>query len=135
MPEWPDVLIIDDEKNLRFLASEVFRLEGISAASVSDGCQALEYFQDVLSKGGAIPRVIILDMMMPCLDGFQVYEEISGAPWIKDSVIVIATAAQDIQLPKRLATFYIMYKPYEVTALLDTVRKVAPDLFNTQAAR
>jgi CheY-like chemotaxis protein len=133
MHKWPDVLIVDDEKNMRFLASEVFRLEGINAASVGDGCQALDYFEDVRSKGGSMPRVVILDMMMPCMDGFEVYENVSGAPWIKDTVLLIATAARDIKLTQRLATFYILYKPYEVTALLDRVREVAPDLFSSAA--
>src|SRR5512146_135178 len=97
MHKWPDVLIVDDEKNMRFLASEVFRLEGIQAAALADGCQAIEFFDDVLNKGGVMPRVIILDMMMPCLDGFEVYEKISGAPWIKDTVILVATAARDVK--------------------------------------
>jgi CheY-like chemotaxis protein len=134
MHKWPDVLIVDDEKNMRFLASEVFRLEGINAASVGDGCQALDYFEDVRSKGGVMPRVVILDMMMPCMDGFEVYEKISGAPWIKDTVILVATASRDIKLTQRVAKFHIVYKPYEVTAMLERVREVAPDLFGSAAA-
>jgi CheY-like chemotaxis protein len=135
MHKWADVLIVDDERNMRFLASEVFRLEGITAAAVADGCQALAYFEDVLARGGVMPRVIILDMMMPCLDGFQVYEKICNESWIKDTVLLIATAARDIKLAPGLATFQILYKPYEVTALLDIVRTVAPELFGSAAAR
>ncbi len=134
MHTWPDVLIVDDEKNMRFLASEVFRLEGINASALADGCQAIEFLEDVQNKGGIMPRVIILDMMMPCLDGFEVYEKISGEAWIKDTVILIATAARDVKLTQRLATFHILYKPYEVTTLLDMVREVAPDLFSSAAA-
>ena len=93
MHKWPDVLIVDDEKNMRFLASEVFRLEGIIAETLADGCQAVEYFKEVQSKGGVMPRVVVLDMMMPCMDGFEVYEQISAEPWIKGTVLLIATAA------------------------------------------
>jgi CheY-like chemotaxis protein len=130
---WPAILIIDDEFNMRYFATELFRLEGISSHAVSDGCQGLDFLTEVIQKQGRLPRVIILDMMMPCKDGYQVYAEIADADWIENTEIVIVSAARGIELPRGRAKVHILYKPYEVTALLDIVRRAAPDLFGNQA--
>jgi CheY-like chemotaxis protein len=136
MDKWPAVLIADDEKNVRFLTSEVFRLEGIETIAVSDGCQAIAYLEDVHNKGGMLPRVVILDMMMPCLDGYQVYDQVVDVPWMQNTAIVIVSATRNVKLPKERSRVFILYKPYEVADLLDLVRGVAPDLFEAdQAAR
>jgi CheY-like chemotaxis protein len=136
MPKWPDILIADDEKNVRFLTSEIFRLEGIETVTVSDGCQAITYLEGVRDKGGVMPRVVILDVMMPCLDGYQVYDQIVDAPWMQDTAIVIVSAARNVHLAKERSQVFILYKPYEVIDLLDLVRGVAPDLFEaSQSSR
>jgi CheY-like chemotaxis protein len=131
MHKWPAILIADDEKNVRFLTSEVFRLEGIESAAVSDGCQVVAYLEDVHDKGGVMPRVVILDMMMPCLDGYQVYDQIVDVPWMQNTAIVIVSATRNVKLSKDDSRVFILYKPYEVADLLDLVRGIAPDLFGT----
>jgi CheY-like chemotaxis protein len=129
MHKWPAILIADDEKNVRFLTSEIFRLEGIEPMTVSDGCQAIAYLEDVRDKGGLMPRVAILDVMMPCLDGYQVYDQIVDAPWMQNTAIVIVSATRNVKLSKERSQVFILYKPYEVAELLDLVRGIAPDLF------
>lgn len=133
MDTWPAILIIDDEFNMRYFATELFRLEGISSHAVSDGCQGTDFLTEVIQQQGALPRIIILDMMMPCKDGYQVYAEIADADWIENTEIVIVSAARGIELPPGRAKVHILYKPYEVTDLLDIVRRAAPDLFSDQA--
>ena len=133
MRTWPAILIIDDEYNMRYFASELFRLEGISTHAVGDGCQGTDYLADVLRQGGKMPRVIILDLMMPCKDGHQVYAEIANTDWIEHTEIVLVTATRNVQMPPGRAKVHVLYKPYEVNVLLDIVRKAAPDLFNDQA--
>ena len=136
MPQWPDILIADDEKNVRFLTSEIFRLEGIETVDVSDGCQVIAYLEDVRAKGGTMPRVVILDVMMPCLDGYQVYDQVVDAPWMQNTAIVIVSATRNVHLSKQRSQVFILYKPYEVVDLLDLVRGVAPDLFEaSQSSR
>ena len=130
MEPWPDVLIVDDEKNLRYFAGEIFRLEGIAATTLADGCQAVAYFEDVVRQGGKIPRVVILDVNMPCLNGLQVYEKMAAAPWMTDIVVVLTSASRnDLDYPKT-ESVRVLFKPYDVMALVDMVRSIAPDLFN-----
>jgi CheY-like chemotaxis protein len=130
MEPWPDVLIVDDEKNLRYFAGEIFRLEGIEATTLADGCQAVAYFENVVKQGGKMPRVVILDVNMPCMNGLQVYEKIAAASWIKDTVVVLTSASRnDLDYPEA-GSVRVLFKPYNVTALVDMVRSIAPDLFN-----
>jgi CheY-like chemotaxis protein len=135
MLKWPDVLIVEDDDSLRFLTSEVFGLEGIAASSVADGCQAMAFFEDVLANGGMIPRIIILDIMMPCMDGYEVYQHISNTSWIQDTTIIIASAVgEELTIAEHPPHTYVLRKPYEVETLLDIVRCAAPDLFPHEAS-
>ena len=134
MADQANVLVVEDEKRLRYFACEVFRMEGISAASVADGCQALAYFEDVVKRRGTLPRIIILDMTMPCLNGVEVYKHIAAQPWSGSTTVIITSAAGDtvVELPGPAQTL-TLHKPYEVTALIETVRRAAPDLFPEKA--
>jgi CheY-like chemotaxis protein len=128
--QWPAVLIVEDEKRLRFFTSEIFRLEGIPFAAVENGCLALQYLEECLSSNKALPRVIILDMMMPCMDGYQLYEKIGLEPWMNNTTVIVTSAASEtMKLPDGYPTPHILYKPYEVSILVDMVREIAPDVF------
>ncbi len=134
MPTWPQILIVDDEKTVQFLTSEVFRLEGVSTAVASNGCEAVDYLENVRQQDGVIPRVIILDIMMPCMDGYQVYDALGDVDWLLNSTFVVVSAGRDINFPTKRVPVVILYKPYEVNDLLDLAKRLAPELFQNQSA-
>ncbi|MEP7286556.1 MAG: response regulator [Chloroflexota bacterium] len=130
MNDQADILIVEDERRLRFFAGEVFRFEGIASAAVSNGCEAIAYFEDILNQGGKLPRIMLLDMTMPCLSGYEVYQQIAAQPWSADMIVIITSAdGSRVNLLPGPAQTLILHKPYEVTKLLETIRTVAPDLF------
>src|SRR5512140_3577303 len=133
MPTWPEILIVDDEKTVQFLTSEVFRLEGISTAVASNGCEAVDYLEQVRQQGGAMPRVIVLDIMMPCMDGYQVYDVLGDAPWLQNTTFVVVSAGRDINFPAKQVPVVLLYKPYEVSELLDLTKRLAPELFENRS--
>ncbi len=133
MPTWPEVLIVDDEKTVQFLTSEVFRLEGISTETASDGCQAVDYLEQVRQQNGTCPRLIILDIMMPCMDGYQVYDSLGEAAWLENTTFVVVSASRDVSFPPKKVPVVILYKPYEVSQLLDLAKRLAPELFERQS--
>lgn len=134
MADQADVLIVEDEKRLRYFVGEVFRMEGISATAVADGCQALDYLDNIVKQGGSLPRIVILDMTMPCMNGVEVYKHIAAQPWSSATTVIITSAAGDAftELPGPAQTL-TLHKPYEVNALVETVRKAAPELFRENA--
>jgi CheY-like chemotaxis protein len=132
MSQLPDaaVLIVEDEKKLRFFVSEVFRLEKIKAATAADGCEAVKYLEDIHSQGGKTPQIVLLDLTMPCMNGYEVYQHIVDAPYAAGMTVIITSAAGDKfdVLPGAAQTIQLM-KPYEVATLVELLHNIAPDLF------
>jgi two-component system alkaline phosphatase synthesis response regulator PhoP len=64
------ILVVDDEQNIRDLATIYLQKEGFTVESAADGQEALARFRD-----GA-PALVVLDVMMPGLDGFEVCREL-----------------------------------------------------------
>jgi CheY-like chemotaxis protein len=95
--ESTSILVVDDDPAIRAFVAEALELEGYGAATASNGAEALA------SLGRVEPRLILLDMRMPVLDGWGVAavlrERGSGIP------IVVMTAAQDGEpLHQRMST-------------------------------
>ncbi|MEU8319251.1 response regulator transcription factor [Nonomuraea sp. NPDC048881] len=87
------VLVVDDEPNIRELLSEALELNGFAVRAVSDGRRALE---EVARER---PDIIVLDVMMPGLDGFTVARRLRAAG---DSPPVLFLTAKDA-VPDRIA--------------------------------
>ena len=83
----PRVLVVDDEENLAFLIVSALRLAGIEARSVGTGTAALEDV-DVFA-----PHVIVLDVMLPDIDGFELLRRLRGRG--VDAPVLFVTARQE----------------------------------------
>jgi OmpR family response regulator RpaB len=81
------ILIVDDEASIRRILETRFKMLGFDTATASDGEEALEAF----NKFG--PDVVVLDIMMPKMDGYGVTKEIRK---ISDTPIIILTALGDV---------------------------------------
>src|SRR3989344_7139093 len=79
------ILVVEDDIYLLKLYQEVFTKEGFVVAVAEDGQQALQIANEVL------PEVILLDLMLPYIDGFAVLEEIKANPKTKAAMVIIAT--------------------------------------------
>ncbi|MDR2752621.1 MAG: response regulator, partial [Clostridiales bacterium] len=83
------VLVVDDEKRIVKLVSDFLKAEGYEPLPAYDGKSALEVFYQNASK----IALIILDVMMPELSGWQVLEEIRGNSDV--CVIMLTAKAED----------------------------------------
>src|SRR3954462_6444865 len=81
------VLIVEDDANLRGALAEHLGLAGCRAAFAADGAQALEYL-----RKHRLPRIIVLDLMMPNMDGWQFREAQLADARLRDIPVVIITA-------------------------------------------
>ncbi|GAA2212966.1 response regulator transcription factor [Nonomuraea monospora] len=87
------VLVVDDEPNIRELLSEALELNGFTVRTAADGRQALE------AVARERPDIVVLDVMMPGLDGFAVARRLREAG---DSPMVLFLTAKDA-VPDRIA--------------------------------
>ncbi|MDU2065401.1 MAG: response regulator transcription factor [Sporomusaceae bacterium] len=79
----PTILLVDDEPSIRELLSLYFTKEGFTVAEASDGAEALLVFQQIQ------PHIVILDIMMPVLDGLAVCQQLRK---ISDTPIILLTS-------------------------------------------
>lgn len=80
------ILVMEDEPNIREILSVLLELEGHSVRTAPDGIAGLRMVAD------SVPDVVLLDVMMPGLDGFAVAERLRGRPGTAGVPIVFLTA-------------------------------------------
>lgn len=115
------ILIIDDEKSVANIASEHLRSAGYQVTVFTDSISALSFFREQHSKFS----LVILDMMMPKLDGTAIYHSIKS---ISPGMRVILVSGYSINGATRAlldegAQMFIQ-KPFYRVKLLDAVREV-----------
>ncbi|MFI5268083.1 MAG: two-component system response regulator [Chloroflexota bacterium] len=105
----------DDDANRRLVAA-LLRDEGYEVAEAADGQQALDHLKTTQ------PEAIVLDLMMPVVDGFTFLIERRKLPGCAAIPVVVLTAVHDLsELVGALGVKIAIAKPFEATALLDAV--------------
>src|SRR5436305_15105443 len=123
------ILVVDDEENIRHTLRGVLADEGFEVLEAPDGRRALELLQH------AAPRLAIVDVWMPEMDGIELVERMRNqAPGVPIIVIsghgTIETAVRVI----RLGAFDYLEKPFQLESLLQVVdRALGAAAANTQA--
>lgn len=114
-----DILIVEDEPEIAKLIQLALEREGFSCKWCRDGLEALQVF------GKQQPDVIVLDLMLPGLDGLEVCARIRQKPGAKDPYILMLTArGEEIDRVIGLSTGADDYlvKPFSPTELVARVR-------------
>ena len=81
------VLIVDDEDAIRWTLSRILTKEGHEVSTAADGEEALAVFEKVR------PDLVLVDVMMPKLDGFEVCERLKSSPETRLTPVVIVTSS------------------------------------------
>lgn len=120
------VLVADDDPAIRKLVHTIVRREGLPVDSASDGAEAIEKLQQ------NDYAVILLDLMMPNVDGFGVIEWLRRHPQRVKPVVLVITAYADQKFkqvdPNVVAG--VLRKPFEVAELGEIVRLCVTGLEN-----
>lgn len=91
----PKVLVAEDDRELRRFIVRILEREGYSVSEAANGEEAIRRAKEDR------PDVLVLDLMMPVKDGFEVIEEIRKDPVLKDLAVVVNTALPPKALPER----------------------------------
>ena len=116
----PVVLIVDDSVTVRKVTSRLLERNGYEAQVATDGIDALERLQEML------PEVIVLDIEMPRMDGFEVANHIRHNPRLKHIPIVMITSRTGEKHRERafgIGVNEYMGKPFQEQMLLDTLAR------------
>ena len=115
------VLVIDDEAPIRLLCRVNLEAEGMQVSEAADGPSGLE------KARSDRPDVILLDVMMPGLDGWSVAEELLDDPTTEDIPIVFLTARAEVRDRARgldLGGVDYVTKPFNPLELAPLVREL-----------
>ena len=111
------VLIVEDDEDLRDMMAQMLTLEGFDAATVSNGREALAY----LRSAGDKPHVILLDLMMPEMDGWEFRRQQQADPELAPVPVIVLSALDQARSATVDATAFLK-KPLDFDRLLQLVR-------------
>ena len=117
-PDCKTVLVVDDDRDIRDVLTDALEAEGYSVVTAADGQEALDW----LRSGAARPCIILLDLMMPKMDGIQFRTEaLNDANLARIPVVVLSADPSAIVAAKSLNFAGSLRKPVPLEALLAAV--------------
>lgn len=114
------IMVVDDEPDIRFVIRKMLEKEGYSVIEADSGESAMELLKDT------VPDLILLDVMMPGLNGWETCTEIKASGALQHVPVVMLTAKTSEEdkvkaLEKCGANWHIS-KPLERTKFIETVK-------------
>jgi DNA-binding response OmpR family regulator len=118
------ILIAEDEFDIRFMLEQLLELEGFEVVGVGDGKQALD------ALGGEDFDLLILDLMMPVLDGFGVLRQLDPSKLRRMKVVILSakTTDEDIIRGYSVGAAQYVIKPFDNEHVVDIVKYLISDL-------
>jgi CheY-like chemotaxis protein len=113
------VLVVDDDADARAMITLALSLEGYRTATASNGAEALDVAREVR------PCLVLLDLMMPVMDGSQFRKQQCQDPSIARIPVICVSAAHDAPSTARaMGASGCLAKPVDLDRLVDEVRAV-----------
>ncbi|MGH2830277.1 MAG: response regulator [Actinomycetota bacterium] len=114
-------LIVDDNPDIRLLLERVLAIAGLESVQATGGREALEVL------AAERPSIVVLDVQMPVMDGWETLRAIRAMPHTKDLPVILCTvkgSADDTALGLQLGCNVYVTKPFDVRELIATVQAV-----------
>lgn len=115
------ILVVDDDEHIRKSLAQYLEMEDFDVDVASSGPEALN------RAGRQAPDLVLLDIMMPGMDGFEVVEKLRQESATRQVPIILLTArGQDTDVIKgyQLGVSSYLTKPFNLDELVDTIREV-----------
>ena len=115
------ILIVDDEPNIVMALEYTFKKNNFEVFIARDGQEALDILENQL------PDIIILDVMMPMVDGFATLEQIKKDKRLKHCKVIFLSAKnkeKDIEKGLSLGANLYVVKPFSIKKLVEQVNEL-----------
>ena len=114
------ILLVEDDPELRESMTDFLEDEGYSVASAHDGIHALAQL-----AAGPKPDIILLDMMMPKMNGAQFRaEQLKNPDWTAIPVVLLTAHVMSDHEREKVRADSFITKPFEIPALLDAITAI-----------
>jgi two-component system response regulator len=129
--EQVEILLVEDNPNDAELAMRALKKGGLAnnLLWLKDGEQALDYLfrrGDYANRDATSPRLVLLDLKMPKVDGTEVLRAVKGDPATRRIPVVVMTSSQeesDVARTYDLGANSYVVKPVDFSAVVDVVRQ------------
>jgi two-component system sensor histidine kinase/response regulator len=114
------ILLVEDNQDLRDNAALVLELEGYTVQAASDGREALD-----LLETGVVPQLIVSDIMMPHMDGYELFQAVRQKRHLRTVPFIFLTARgsrQDVSTGRLLGVDDYLIKPFDPEELLIAIQ-------------
>ena len=119
----PTALVVEDDRIIVMVLEDVLSRDGFSVQTARDGRQALDF----LTTSPRPPAVVLLDVMLPYVDGFELIKTIrQHATWNQVPIIMLTAKSQEQNIVRALddgANDYVV-KPFRPLELMARIRRV-----------
>ncbi len=115
------ILIVDDEPNIVMSLEYAFKKKSYEVFIARDGTEAFEIAKD------QSPQVILLDIMMPKMDGYETLKKIKEIEHLRNTKVIFLSAkskVNDIEKGMKLGADDYVTKPFSVKKLIEKVEKI-----------
>lgn len=113
-----DVLVVEDETYLCELMADLLESEGHTARTASNGREALARLLE------RTPQLILLDLMMPVMDGWEFIRALRSNPEWRDIPVVVVTAVYDVKhTQQETGAVAVVTKPFDIDQIADMVNR------------
>jgi CheY-like chemotaxis protein len=115
-----DVLVVDDDPDIRSALVSALKEEGYQAMSASNGREALELLRILPTR----PSVILMDLMMPVMNGWEFRVEQLRDPLLSKIPVVVVSARENVsQEALQVAASGYLKKPFLIQDLMQAIGK------------
>lgn len=116
-----EILLVEDDREIRELLVDALEDAGYSVVAAEDGLDALEQ----LRARAEVPRLMLLDLMMPNMTGAELREELAREPaWAQIPFIILSSHAHVAEKGVALGARESLRKPVRVERLFEAVARV-----------
>jgi CheY-like chemotaxis protein len=117
-PKLKSVFIVDDDPDICEILQDLLESYGYRVATAANGADALDKL-----RAGEEPCLILLDLMMPVMDGIEFRDEQLRDPALAAIPVVIVSAGGDVAAKAAAAGVEGLTKPVDIDVLLATIRR------------
>jgi hypothetical protein len=111
-----NILVVDDDESIRELLTQELQSQGYSVETAKNGVEAIKSIKE------SRPHLIILDVMMPEMSGFDVAAVIKGDPATADVPVIILSVVENSERGRRLGVDRYLTKPINKELLFNDIK-------------